>query len=532
MIPPKVTLEGDTKKAGKLRGFALSQLRILHNAMKFQGLKQDVRMVRFSDGSWIKLVSNFGLDLITVFAPPVLVKEVGEELEWPKRYKFYLRVKIDGNDLFYGGQKFVVKYTDILGNEIERGDEDELVRTVPGNSERDDKGYTMNLVGPFVLDITQADFSKPVYVGLLKERDLTDIEFPDDTWITDEGCEYLVYPEGGKIRYYGLESMFSYLKKDNDYGTIRTYTQHKEENNVVGIYPFTDCLIAGNNEAGSRDWHIYVRGLTESDSIPDGEVSSDKYRFLETIYKEISWGDFASAKSEVHIVLDPDAEPGSEPKAEAVSVIDLDLAFGLKVHYTNDDYIHSDCPIADDAHLYSIPYPDRREIYTNCAECNDNLADDTSKGVVPNHKGDNVSRFAHVIAYQADTYEIEDATSWRSDTGWRHCLEDPIVGDPDNPCDPDGPCPDLEIYRLQDIYSCYDTQYKYSGQAYIEADEYGIILVERDADYGWLKNYRFWWLYQCHSGSYHCSSVLFACPITKYESILKGETRATPTYWF
>jgi hypothetical protein len=75
MIPPAVELLGDRAEAEKLRGFALSQLRILLDTMKFQGLKQYTRIVRFSDGSYVRAFSSFGIDTVAVFVPPVSIPE-------------------------------------------------------------------------------------------------------------------------------------------------------------------------------------------------------------------------------------------------------------------------------------------------------------------------------------------------------------------------------------------------------------------------------------------------------------------------
>ena len=75
MLPPIVDLLGNKEEAEKLRGFALSQLRILRNTMEFQGLKQYTRIVRFSDGSYIRAFSVFGLNTVTIFVPPVSIPE-------------------------------------------------------------------------------------------------------------------------------------------------------------------------------------------------------------------------------------------------------------------------------------------------------------------------------------------------------------------------------------------------------------------------------------------------------------------------
>jgi len=69
----RIRLLGDAVEAEKLRGFALSQLWILRNTMEFQGLKQYTRVVRFSDGSYVRAFSCFGLDSVTVFVPPISV---------------------------------------------------------------------------------------------------------------------------------------------------------------------------------------------------------------------------------------------------------------------------------------------------------------------------------------------------------------------------------------------------------------------------------------------------------------------------
>lgn len=71
MILPSVTLEGDVIRAETMRGFALSQLRTLHNAMSFQDLKQDVRRINLADGSAVEVKSNWSLDSVRIFAPLV-----------------------------------------------------------------------------------------------------------------------------------------------------------------------------------------------------------------------------------------------------------------------------------------------------------------------------------------------------------------------------------------------------------------------------------------------------------------------------
>lgn len=78
MIPPKVILEGDTVKAEELRAFALSQLRVLHRQSSFDELKQDSRVLTFSNGSRIEVTSRFGLDTVSIYVPEAAEPEVEE----------------------------------------------------------------------------------------------------------------------------------------------------------------------------------------------------------------------------------------------------------------------------------------------------------------------------------------------------------------------------------------------------------------------------------------------------------------------
>lgn len=60
---------GDEHAARGLLGEGRHQLGILKNAMKFQGLQQLQRIVRFDDGTIIKCLSCFGQDVVEVFVP-------------------------------------------------------------------------------------------------------------------------------------------------------------------------------------------------------------------------------------------------------------------------------------------------------------------------------------------------------------------------------------------------------------------------------------------------------------------------------
>lgn len=60
---------GDKFKASQLWGEGRHQLSILKNAMGFQKLQQDQRVVRFEDGTIIKCLSCFTQDVVEIFVP-------------------------------------------------------------------------------------------------------------------------------------------------------------------------------------------------------------------------------------------------------------------------------------------------------------------------------------------------------------------------------------------------------------------------------------------------------------------------------
>lgn len=63
---------GDKGNAKVLRHFGFAQLEILRNAMKFQGLKQNKRIVEFSSGINVTCTSVFGIDTVNIYVPPLL----------------------------------------------------------------------------------------------------------------------------------------------------------------------------------------------------------------------------------------------------------------------------------------------------------------------------------------------------------------------------------------------------------------------------------------------------------------------------
>jgi hypothetical protein len=66
---PRVILRGDEEAASHMSREGIRQLAILKNLMNFQNLKQDVRRVRFIDGSEIICRSVFGIDDVQIHVP-------------------------------------------------------------------------------------------------------------------------------------------------------------------------------------------------------------------------------------------------------------------------------------------------------------------------------------------------------------------------------------------------------------------------------------------------------------------------------
>jgi len=82
---------GDKYNAKRLNHFGFAQLEILRNAMRFQGLMQNKRIVEFASGIRVVCTSVFGIDTINIYVPPllpVLEKDVivEEEYCWCSTY--------------------------------------------------------------------------------------------------------------------------------------------------------------------------------------------------------------------------------------------------------------------------------------------------------------------------------------------------------------------------------------------------------------------------------------------------------------
>jgi len=62
---------GDKYNANRLKFFGLRQLEILKSAMRFQGLQQNRRLVKFSSGVSVLCTSVIGIDTIDIYVPPL-----------------------------------------------------------------------------------------------------------------------------------------------------------------------------------------------------------------------------------------------------------------------------------------------------------------------------------------------------------------------------------------------------------------------------------------------------------------------------
>ena len=77
---PRIILTGDEEEASHRVREGIKQLGILKGLMGFQKLKQDVRKVRYTDGSEITCRSVFGVEEIEIFAPSAIVERRGEDI--------------------------------------------------------------------------------------------------------------------------------------------------------------------------------------------------------------------------------------------------------------------------------------------------------------------------------------------------------------------------------------------------------------------------------------------------------------------
>ena len=77
---PRIILSGDQEEARLRAREGIRQLGILKGLMSFGQLKQDVRKVRYTDGSEIVCRSIFGIEDVQIYVPPEKKKEIITEI--------------------------------------------------------------------------------------------------------------------------------------------------------------------------------------------------------------------------------------------------------------------------------------------------------------------------------------------------------------------------------------------------------------------------------------------------------------------
>lgn len=77
---PRIILTGDEGEASHRAREGIKQLSILKELMGFQSLKQDVRKVRYTDGSEIICRSVFGVDEVEIYVPSIVVERREEDV--------------------------------------------------------------------------------------------------------------------------------------------------------------------------------------------------------------------------------------------------------------------------------------------------------------------------------------------------------------------------------------------------------------------------------------------------------------------
>jgi hypothetical protein len=82
MIPPKIIIKGDPALGSMFIGEAYSQLNILRDSMKFQGLKQSFRTVEVAPGVLVQCNRNYNLETVTIYT-----QGGGQEQEQRERIK-------------------------------------------------------------------------------------------------------------------------------------------------------------------------------------------------------------------------------------------------------------------------------------------------------------------------------------------------------------------------------------------------------------------------------------------------------------
>jgi hypothetical protein len=231
---------------------------------------------------------------------------------------FYLCISIDGNDLYWGGQRLSVYYTDKSG-QWQNAAKDAVYFNAPTDKGRETYGYTMGLVGPF--QFANRDKTKPVYVELKDQRDIA----PYNSYLFDEFDAFHVdeyrglgywgrkYLPGGQEIYY-VSNMLGYLTEDND-GTIYYKKEEAVDTSDLSCSPCD----GGPAIHPVRTSHSLKHGLYKKDP---GEAM--KCSRPSELYTEINF-DALSFSKQWHFT------ESSYPEEEEISVAFVDVLFNLQM---------------------------------------------------------------------------------------------------------------------------------------------------------------------------------------------------------
>jgi len=111
---PRIVLKGDRQAAEEMIREGVRQFDILLQQMKFAGLEQDVRRVRYLDGSEIVCKSVFGDNTLEIYVPPEV--EEREEVLPPPEGDFI--VKYDGEGYLMSVEGHRIEMTHVRGAEF------------------------------------------------------------------------------------------------------------------------------------------------------------------------------------------------------------------------------------------------------------------------------------------------------------------------------------------------------------------------------------------------------------------------------
>jgi len=369
-----------------------------------------------------------------------------------------------------------------------------------GDVERDDKDYTMGVIGPFEFD--NIDKSKPIYIGLKAQRYIltifTTLVDPAKTPFDHAGGAYGHYYNPGQwpsnIFYYGLDKMFTYIVKDNIGGSFRTYVREISEIPIEHNAWVPEQCGEGWSGQVYLTTKRYHRGITPNDAIAGGTVSPDKYKYLDVLYTEVSWSDFIAYHEEWHII------ESSYPNPEKIAVVDFNLLYALKTHYTGESGSRS-CPCHSDSGVYTEYHsnePPPSEPYVS-------------------------GKYATTFGFSQGTFDKQDAflECTGSDCYPYHC-------DPADEYSVDCGLAWPVLCCLYDYPVAYITNFDApSGQAYMEVDdEVGSNFSEKSISGGYSWDY---WLVLMACTDF--AEIVSCVTASKSESFV-GSSEPTPIYWF